>query len=246
MIGRLAALVVLAAGIRGCVAYEYEHEIWLNVDGSGTLRTTGRPELWTAFKGLGSRDHPGATVTRDAVRELYERSGLRVRRTTLTHRRGRAYVYVSADFEDVNALSATPAFPDLRIAMRREGERIRLEGTWIRPPGAPDVKGVEADGLMAVRFHLPSKVYDHANAADGVERGNILGWRQTVAAALGGESLRFGALMDRRSILFSTVLLFGGAILVGLGLVASGLYYFVRRGRRSLADAVAVKGEDVV
>jgi hypothetical protein len=237
VIGRLAALVVLAAGLRGCIAYEYEHEIWLNVDGSGSLRTTGRPELWTAFKGLGSPDDARATATRDAVRALYERSGLRVRRTTLTRRRGRPYLYISADFEDVNALSATPAFPDLRIVMKREGERIRVEGSWQRPAGSPDVKGVERDGLMAVRFHLPSKVYEHNNAADGVERGNILAWRQTVAEGLNGGTLDFGALMDKRSILFSTVALFGGAILVGLGLVASGLFYFVRRGRKGLEPA---------
>ena len=49
---QLAAAVLLAAGLRGCVAYEYDHEFWLKVDGSGSVYTTGRPELWRAFKGL--------------------------------------------------------------------------------------------------------------------------------------------------------------------------------------------------
>ena len=42
----LPALLLLT--LRGCVAYEYEHEFWLDVDGSGTVYVTGRPSLWTA------------------------------------------------------------------------------------------------------------------------------------------------------------------------------------------------------
>ena len=45
---------------------------------------------------------------------------------------------------------------------------------------------------MAVRFHLPSKVYSHRNAFAGVERGNIVGWRQTVAEGLAGRPLELG------------------------------------------------------
>jgi hypothetical protein len=87
---------------------------------------------------------------------------------------------------------------------------------------------------MAVRFHLPSKIYSHRNAADGVERGNILGWRQEVGAALTGGRLEFGALMDERSILFSTVLLFAGAVALAVVLLVAGLWAAIRRGRRDL------------
>ena len=59
---------------------------------------------------------------------------------------------------------------------------------------------------MAVRFHLPSKVYDHRNAMDGVERGNILSWRQDVAQALERPTPSPSApTLDARSILCSTV-----------------------------------------
>jgi len=47
---RLAAALLLATALRGCLTYEYEHEIWLQVNGSGTVNVTGRPALWTAFK----------------------------------------------------------------------------------------------------------------------------------------------------------------------------------------------------
>jgi hypothetical protein len=235
---RLALGLLLAAGLRGCVAYEYEHEFWVRVDGSGTVNVTGRPALWTAFKGLGRAEDPEGTVTREAARALFERSGLRVKRVTLVRRDGRPYLFVSADFDDVSRLPGTPAFPDLQIALRPDGdERLRLTGRWARAPGGAAVAPTHREGLMAVRFHLPSKVYSHHNAAEGVERGNIVGWRQDVAQALDGQALEFGALMSRRSILLSTVTLFAAAILGGLGILAAALYLVFRKGRKGVSSS---------
>jgi hypothetical protein len=234
---RLVVALLLALSLRGCVAYEFEHEFWIRVDGSGTVNVTARPELWAAMKGL-----RGATVADEdsamqAVRGLFESSGLRVRRVTLTHRAGRPYLFVAADFTDVNRLAGTPAFPDLSLSLRPEGENLRLEGRWSRPPGLPDVGVGARDGLMAVRFHLPSKVYSHRNAFAGVERGNIVGWRETVVEGLAGRPLEVGALMDRRSILMSTVGLFAIAIATALAILAGVLWWVVRKGRKSQAAA---------
>jgi hypothetical protein len=234
---RLAAVLLLAAAFRGCISYEYEHEFWLRVDGSGTVNVTGRPGLWVAFKGLGRPEDPDGTATRETARALFERSGLKVRRVTLTRREGRPYLFVSADFTDVNALSGTPAFPDLRVALRRDGRRLRLEGTWERPASGGGPPARDREGLMAVRFHLPSKVYEHRNAVEGVERGNIVGWRQDVTAGLEGARLEVGALIDDRSILLSTVTLFASAIAIALGLLGLVLYLVFRRGRKAVAKA---------
>ncbi len=237
MLRHLLALLFLSATLRGCVVYEYEHEIWLRVDGSGTVNVTGRPALWTAFKGLSLARDVESDSARAAARELFERSGLNVRRVTLTYREGRPYLFVSADFEHINELGGTPAFPDLRFSLHPEGERLRLEGRWARPPGTRDTDSADREGLMAVRLHLPSKVYTHKNAFAGVERGNIVAWRQDVQQALDGGLLELGALMDRRSILGSTVALFAGAILLALGLLALGFYLTLRRGRRQRSQA---------
>jgi len=226
----LAALVAALLS-RGCLVYEYEHEFWLRVDGSGTVYVTGRPALWAAFKGLPAADDDDAT--REAARALFERSGLRVRRVTLTHRGGRPYLFVSADFGDVNRLEGSPAFPDLQLKLSREGDRLKLWGDWRRPAAASrDAGASDRDGLMAVRFHLPSRIYDHRNAPDGVERGNIVGWRQDVAAALDGGTLSFGATMDDRSILGSTVTLFAWAIAGALGVLGGALYLAFRKGMK--------------
>jgi hypothetical protein len=157
-----------------------------------------------------------------------------VKRVTVTRRRGHRYLFVSAEFEDVNRISYTPAFPDLRVGLRREGGRLHLDGSWQRPIEALGGGEGDREGLMAVRFHLPSKVYGHRRAADGVERGNILGWRQDVAAALDGGRLEFGADMDERSILSSTVMLFAGAVVLAVVLLAGALWAVVRQGRRDL------------
>jgi hypothetical protein len=233
MLSRLAAVLLLATALRSCLTYEYEHEIWLRVDGSGAINVTGRLALWTAFKSL-PLDESDPDAMKKAARELFERSGLRVKRVTLTRRGGHRYLFVSAEFGDVNRISYTPAFPDLRIGLRREGGEILLDGSWQRPLEALPGGDRDREGLMAVRFHLPSKVYGHRGAADGVERGNILSWRQEVASALDGGRLEFGADMDERSILFSTVMLFAGAVVLAVILLAIALWAVVRQGRKDL------------
>lgn len=227
----LLALLLLSPALRGCVAYEYEHEFWLKVDGSGSVNVTGRPGLWLAFKGIGSGPEAEPETLRAAARAAFESSGLRVRRVTVTRRDGRPYLFVAADFADVNRIAGSPAFPDLRIGLRRDADRLVLEGSW-QAPAARGAGSGDADGLMAVRFHLPSRVYSHRNAFQGVERGNIVSWRQDVATARAGAALVFGAQMDQRSILGSTVALFAGAIALALGILALALWLTARRGRR--------------
>jgi hypothetical protein len=196
------------------------------------VNVTGRPDLWAAFKGLPAGGDEDALPQR--ARDLFERSGLRVRKVDVTHRGGRAYLFVAAAFDDVNKLGGTPAFPDLRIALRPEDGRLRLQGSWQRPPSLPPATArAQDDGLMAVRFHLPSKIYRHENATDGVERGNILVWRQDVVAALRGRELAFGALLDHRSIFYSTVGLFAGAVALALALLGVMVYIVRKRGQRS-------------
>lgn len=231
MLPRAVLALFLLAPLKACVAYEYEHEFWLRVDGSGSVSITGRPDLWLAFKGIGRSEDPEAT--REAARALFGRSGLRVRRVSLTRRDGRPYLFVAADFDDVNRLGGSPAFADLKIGLRPDGDRLQLAGSWQRP--GPRSDAVERDGLMAVRFHLPARIYAHKNATLGVERGNILSWRQGLGRALDGRGLEFGATLDRRSILGSTVSLFAGAIAVALLVLGVAVLLVLRRGKRAAA-----------
>jgi hypothetical protein len=235
VIPRLLAVALLAVVSRGCVRYEYEHEFWLRVDGSGRVYVTGRPELWAAFKGLPVPADVPEDALRDSARALVSSSGLRVRRVTVTHRDGRPYLFVSADFDDIRTLGGTPAFPDLRLSLTRHEGRLVLEGGWSRPEGPPRTIA-DPSGLMAVRFHLPSRIYAHRNASLGVERGNIVSWTQDLNAALGGRPLAVGATIDSRSILGSTVTLFAAAIASAILILGLGLWLAARRGSRQSAD----------
>ena len=81
---RAVLALLLAVTLRGCVAYDYEHEFWLRVDGSGSVSVTARPELWAAMKGLTGAQAADPDRARAAVRAVLESSGLRVQRVTLS------------------------------------------------------------------------------------------------------------------------------------------------------------------
>ena len=50
------------------------------MDGSGSVYVTGRPALWTAFKGLGRPEDPEGHGHPRGGAQLFEQSGLRVNR----------------------------------------------------------------------------------------------------------------------------------------------------------------------
>jgi hypothetical protein len=221
------------------VAYEFEHEFWLRTDGSGSFVITAPPWVWNAVKNVGDPANLDATVNERTVAALFEAapiSNTRVRKVT---RDGQAFITVAADFSDLNALAGSRAFPDLEIALRRQGERLRLAGVWRRPATGGAAQGNDS-GLMAVRFHLPSEIFDHRNAFEGVERGNILSWRQELRGGLSGSPIEFGATMGTTSVLSATLGLFVLAILTGLALMGAVLYSFVRRGRTERAGSAAI------
>ena len=119
-----------------------------------------------------------------------------------------------------------------------------LDGSWQRPleaqPGG-ETRPRGADG----RALPPAEQGLRAPAAPptGVERGNILGWRQETAPALDGGRLEFGAEMDERSILSSTVMLFAGAVVLAVAPPRAWRCGLVRRGRRRPARPSADRAE---
>lgn len=221
------------------MAYEFEHEFWLRTDGSGSFVITAPPWVWKAVKNVGDPAKLDATVNEQAVAALFENAAVSNTRVKKVTRAGRAYITVAADFSDINALSGTRAFPDLEVALRREGERLRLAGVWRRPAAAGAAPGDDS-GLMAVRFHLPSEIFEHKNAFEGVERGNILSWRQELRRGLSGSPVEFGATMGTKSVLSATLGLFALAILTGLAFMGGVLYLFARRGRRERAGSAPI------
>ena len=223
-------VLLLAASARSCVTYEFDHEFWLNTNGSGSFIVTAPPWVWNSVKNVGDSRNIETTVTATAIADLFRNAAFSSVRVKTATRGGQPYITVAASFSDVNALIGTKAFPDLAISLRSNGERLRLFGVWRRPPNAGTAQGDDT-GRMAVRFHIPSEIFDHQNAASGVERGNILSWTQDLSAGIAGTPLDFGATLGTTSVLRATLGLFALAGAAGVGLVGFVLRFFRRKGR---------------
>ena len=83
-----------------------------------------------------------------------------------------------------------------------------------------------------MRLHLPSKVTFHNSPARRIERGNIIVWEQPLAERIKGTPLELEARMEKESILFRTLALFGAmGVLVVLTFIA--VIWYVRSGTAS-------------
>ncbi len=88
---------------------------------------------------------------------------------------------------------------------------------------------------MAFRLHLPSKIRYHNTKRD-VGRGNILVWEQSLAERLRSVPIELDARMERQSILYTTLWLFGitfVAVALAFGVV---VVWIVRKGAREKRD----------
>ena len=66
---------------------------------------------------------------------------------------------------------------------------------------------------------------------DGVQRGNILEWDQPLSVRLKGDVLALQVNMEPRSILYSTLLLFGGTVVAAALTFAVAIWLIARKGR---------------
>ncbi len=91
---------------------------------------------------------------------------------------------------------------------------------------------------MAFRVHLPSAIPFH-NSTKPIQRGNILEWEQPLTERLAGAPLDIQADMEPESILYTTLLLFGGTIVAAAAAFGVVLWLFMRRGRDAEAPPAA-------
>ena len=215
---RVVFLCAFAFALAGCESYEYEEEVFLATDGSGNIRISGTHELLGVIHDV---EAPGVS----SMRARFEDPALRIDSVRETSRDGRRYIHVQGRFEDWNALCRHPVFRVRDCGLRREDQR-ELSLFLSVPAITPERPNhVEPDDVLAFRFHFPSSVRFH-NSRHDVERGNIIRWQRTAEELFGGDELRIEARFERRSVLATTVIVFGTA----LGLVV------LTRVRRALLD----------
>lgn len=237
--GRVAVCAVLccsaiAAACSGRVLkpqYEYEEELYLDLDGSATLNVNASVPALVALHGADLPTDARARLDRERVRALFAHQGSEVALST-SRRDGRRFVHVSVEVDDVRRLAQIPPFGWSTYELRRDSDRIDFIQVVGRS-SARDVGDVGWDGteLIAFRMHVPSEILFHNSAAD-IRRGNILEWEQPLAARTRGEPLEFRVQMAPESILQTTLILFGATILAAALTFAGVVWWLARRGRQ--------------
>ncbi len=236
---RLAALLLLVIALTSACAggvlkkeYEYEEELYLALDGSATLNVNASVPALVALHGVDLDVSPRARIDRDRVRALFAGPGVEVSRVSLARRDGRRMVHVSLRVQDVRQLSRVPLFAWSTYRFEQRNDVFEYH----QVVGAPAAKAVTDVGwtgseLVAFRMHIPSEIPFHNSPSRTVQRGNILEWEQPLSERLKGTSVDIQVQMATASILYSTLLLFGGTVLAALVTFALVIWWVARHGR---------------
>ncbi len=238
------ALIVLAASAacRGGLfkAYEYEEEMYLSLDGSATVFVNSSIPALNALRGTTFDEDPRTPVDRDRVRAYFTTPVTRVTRVTTSRRDGRRHVHVRIEVEDVRRLDEAPPFAWSAYRLETSGDVVRFRQDIASKAAAARATGPAAwtgDELVAFRVHVPSEILYHNAGSGNPQRGNILVWEQTLTARLSGEPLELEARMEPRSILYTTLWLFGGTIVAAALAFGGVIFWLVRRRPASSAHA---------
>ena len=245
--------IVLAAAAAACGRsplgpdYEYEEDLTLSMDGSAALVVNASIASLDALKGM-SLDPEGRTdQLRDDVRALYESPYSKVGRISTWTRRGRRFVGIHVTVPDIQALPKAAPFSWAKYVLHAAGDQVTFRQTLSKPPAPgralPPWRG---DEIIAFRLHLPARIrFQNSRYLDGGEsrptsRGNILTWEQRLQQRLEGGPIAYAedrtpdvmeVRMDRESILYRTLWLFGIAFTAALLVLAALIWLTMRRGR---------------
>jgi len=228
----LVTFTVLAtAGCGGVFGpqYEYEEDLYPALDGSATLYVSASVAALVALRGVDLDLNPRAPIDRNRVRALFEAPGLAVRRPRVSHRSGRRFVHVRIDTPSVQALAtAAPLSWSSYAITRRPGLVTLTQEIGAASGRAVGDVGWSGDEVVAFRLHVPGRIQFH-NAEQGIERGNILTWEQSLAGRVKGVPLELEVRMESDSILFRTLMLFGSAALAALATLGLAVWWLARR-----------------
>jgi hypothetical protein len=227
----IAVLASIACGNVIARKYEYEEEIFLDLDGSATVYVNASVPALVALRGVKLPLDASARLDRRVVRDLYQTGATDVASVTASRREGRRYVHIRLNVGDIRALGQTPLFAWSQYVYRENEGQFEFAQT-MRGSADQSVGDVGWDGseLIAVRLHLPSKVTFHNSPSKTIERGNIIVWEQLLSDRQKGAPIEIVARMETQSILVRTLALFGAmGVLVVITFIA--VIWFVRSRR---------------
>ena len=251
--------IALAAAATACAGhsplgpdYEYEEDLTLSMDGSATLVVNTSIVALDALRGMSLDPDERPDQLRDQVRALYESPYTKVGRISTWTRRGRRFVGIRVGVPDLVSLPKAAPFSWSKYELRAEGEQVTFRQTLSKPPAAvrppPEWRG---DEIIAFRVHLPARIrFQNSRYIDGgpsrpASRGNILTWEQRLQQRLEGRPIAYAedktpdvmeVRMDRESILYRTLWLFGIAFTAALLVLAGLIWLTMRKGRDEVTE----------
>jgi hypothetical protein len=224
----LSVLLSLACANVVARKYEYEEEIFLALDGSATVYVNASVPALVALRGFTLPLDPSARFDRLVVRDLYNTPVTTVESVTTSRREGRRYVHLRIDVPDISRLAEAPPFAWSEYRYLEGHDTFEFAQQLNEAAGAPaGNSGWQGDELIAVRVHLPSVITEHNSPTRKVERGNIVVWEQLLSERLKSVPLTIEARMEKESILFRTLALFG-AMAVLVVITFAGFIWFVK------------------
>ncbi len=238
----LAVIICLSVACRGgglIRQYEYEEDVYLDLDGSATVVVNASVPALIALAGLDLPPDAGARLDRDRVRAAYESEATDVRRVSRPWRRaGRRFVQIRIAVRDIRKLPSAKPFAWSEYSLI-ETPDMHVFKQVVRGDARQAPAGAGWDGRerVAFRLHLPSRIHYHnvrdveTNETLDVERGNILTWEQRLTDRLAGKALEMEVRMDRQSILYRTLWLFAAAFGAAVLVLGAIIWWTARRGK---------------
>ena len=212
------------------VKYEYDEDVYLELDGSATVYVNASVPALVALRGAALDVDPRARLDRNDVRAFFSSPVTEVASVTTSRRDGRRYVHVRLDVNDIRRLGEAPAFSWSRYTMSTEGG-LALFRQDVGASAGSDVGQVGWDGeeLVAFRLHLPSRVPYHNAPSREIERGNIIRWEQRLSERRAGQPLSIEVRMESESILAQTLWLFAGTAAAAVATMGGAVFWVMRR-----------------
>ena len=244
---RTGALVCLALALTSLVAcqrgigrqYEYEEELYLELDGSASVVVNASIPALIALRGLELDPNPDARIDRNDVREAFASPLVRITRVSRPWRRaGRRFVQVRFDVDDVRSLGQVAPLAWSRYAYGQQGDQVIFTQKVGAPSNTPPPNaGWDGSELVAFRFHMPSRINFHNAPAREVERGNILSYEQTLNERLAGRPVEVEVRMDAQSIFLRTMTVFLSAAFAAMLLLVAAVWWVRKKGQAAIPGA---------
>lgn len=220
--------------------YEYEEQVYLELNGAATAIVDASIPALVALRGAKLDPSPSARIDQEEVRKAFESNGCQVVRVGQPWRRdGRRFVQVRIDTDNVATLSQCGMLAWSKYSLESAEGGLHFEQTVGAPAsGNPGKVNWDGSELVAFKLHAPSRVLFHNvrrledNSPGSPERGNILTWEQTLADRRANKPVHLDVLLERESILSRTIWLFGGSFAAAVLVLATIVWLTIRRGRR--------------